>query len=48
MMLHNAETVAAGTDERPDRRNWKDRPEGVVQLCAQLSGIMLIEAVASL
>lgn len=50
MMLHNAETLwRQGRDEKGlISRSWKDRPEGVVQLCAQLSGIMLIEAVASL
>jgi predicted alpha-1,6-mannanase (GH76 family) len=50
MMFHNAETLwRQGRNERGlISRNWKDRPAGEVQLCAQLSGVMLLEAVASL
>ncbi len=50
MLLHNATVLwESGRDNRGlISRSWNGHMEEVVQLCAQLSGLMMLEAIASL
>ena len=50
MIIHNSEIMwQKGRDEKGlISRSWQSKVEPVVQLCAQLSGIMLIEITALL
>jgi len=50
MLIHNATVMwESGRNERGlISRGWKGKVEPVVQLCAQLSGLMLLEMVALL
>lgn len=50
MLMHNAEVMwASGRNEQGlISRSWQQPVEPIVQLCAQLSGLMLVEIAASL